>query len=99
MTDWTDPVKAAARLRASRKLVRDLALQEGLIREPTPDEIDTRRAESVVYLSKAEAVRDRINGILKEEGLEITAIDYGNRVVLTDGKSADCLDLEQGTWH
>jgi UDP-N-acetylenolpyruvoylglucosamine reductase len=79
--------------------VRQKAREEGVLRPPTQEELDQRRAEELVYQGKVEAVRNRIAGILREEGLEITVIGYGSRVVLTDGKSGGYLALDDGTWH
>jgi len=99
MTDFSKFAQGMLRQRAYWEELRRKAGDEGLFRQPTQEEIDQRRAEDAVFRGKAEAVRNRIAGILKEEGLEITVIDYGGRVVLTDGKSDDYLDVSQGTWH
>ena len=99
MTYMSQFAQGWMRQKAIQEAVRAKAEEEDLLRAPTPNEADLRLAENVVYRRRTEQVRSRINELLREEGLEITVIDYGGRVALTDGRSDDYLDVNNGTWH
>lgn len=99
MTDFSQFAQGMLRQQAAQQALRGTAQEQELFRQPTQEELDREQAENAVFRGKAEKVRERINAILKEEGLVITVIDHGDRVVLADEEYSSYLDIFNGTWH